>query len=222
MQLSSPRLHSPHPCYKPLACHFRRTSAGVLQLRFRRPVNERKLLIVKYLLVYWTEHGTERVRYMFEATCVISMDKEGNWFHNGAAVTNQNIALYFAQHVAKNHDGKFVLQTERQVWPIEVEDAPFVVRQFSNNNGLISSFKVLLNDRTSETIDWDDLWLEGESGLYCLVKDGRFHARFNSNSHFALADLLNYDESEGAYYLENNGEKHYLATEQPCKTESDQ
>ena len=149
---------------------------------------------------------------MFERTCVISMDKEGNWFHNGSAVTNENIALYFARHIAENGDGSFVLRTEHQVWPVEVEDTPFVVKQLRNNKELQVSFNVLLNDKTTETIALDDIWLDGDSTVYCRVKNGRFSARFNSNSQFAFADMLGYDEQAKQYYLERGGTKYYLAT----------
>ena len=149
---------------------------------------------------------------MFESNCVITMDKEGNWFHNGAAVTNENIALYFARHLDKAGDGGFVLRTERQVWPITVEDTPFVIKQFRNNNCLNNSFEVILNDKTTETVSWDDIRLDGEGTLYCRVKNGQFEARFNSNSQFAFADMLSYDEEAGVYYLENEGKKHYLRT----------
>ena len=150
-------------------------------------------------------------RMMVESTCVISMDKEGNWFYNGSAVTNENIALYFARHLDKDGKGGFILRTERQVWPIEVEDTPYIIKKIKTDNVLPGLYQVILNDGTSETVTWEDIRLVGESALYCRVKNGQFEARFNSNSQFALADLLGYDVQVKKFYREENGKRHYLS-----------
>ena len=151
---------------------------------------------------------------MIDVTCKISMDREGNWFANGSPVTNENIALYFARHIAKDSNGNIVLQTDRQVFPLYVEDTPFIVKHCLIIEELNHKIKVSLNDNTTEIIDWDTVWLQGEHDLYCLVKGGQFEARFNRNSQYELGQLLEIDEHTGQYYCVMNGVRHDLAIKQ--------
>jgi hypothetical protein len=85
------------------------------------------------------------------------------------------------------------------------------VKYVSINDRLSEFLKVVLNDNTAETIDWGSLWLQGERHLYCLVKGGQFEARFNRNSQYELARLLEFDEQAQQYYCVTNGVRHYLA-----------
>ncbi len=149
---------------------------------------------------------------MSKSTCLISIDREGSWFYNGSLITNENICLYFARHIARDVEGNFVLRTNKQVWPISVERTPFIVKHCSISNELEPKLNVLLNDLTTECIPWRMVWREGESQLYCLVKDGQFTARFNRNSQYELASLLEFDKETGEYYLGHGLGKHYLAS----------
>jgi hypothetical protein len=143
--------------------------------------------------------------------CHIRIDREGNWFYNNSPVTNRNVWLYFTRHIAKDKQGNYVLKTETQVLPVEVEDTPFIVKHFNIINQIHPIVNVSLNDNTEEVVAWDNIWLKDEKDIYCLIKDGVFEARFNRDSQFELGDRLQFDQHRKRYYLAVKGEKFYLA-----------
>jgi hypothetical protein len=140
----------------------------------------------------------------------IRIDREGNWFYNNLPITNQNIYNYFNQHIGKDSEGNYLLKIKDQNVLLDVEDTPYVVKHINVIKELPLKIKVLLNDKTEEVLTWDRIWLKGDTQIYCLVKDGKFEARFNRNSQFELGNLLKFDEKNKRYYLERGGKKYYL------------
>jgi len=141
----------------------------------------------------------------------IRMDKEGNWFYNDEQIVNKNICLYFSQHIIKDQEGNYQLSVKGQTCNIDVEDTPYVVKYISILDGLNAKAEVLLNDLTTEIIHWNQIWVKNETHIYCLVKDGRFEARFNRNSQFEFGVLLHYDDKRRKYYLPQADKKYYLS-----------
>jgi len=146
--------------------------------------------------------------------CHIRIDREGNWFYNNSPITNKNVCLYFSRHIAKDNQGKYLLQTKNQLLPLEVEDTPFIIKHCIIINSIPPKFNVSLNDKTEETVAWDNIWLKDERHIYCLIKDGVFEARFNRDSQFELGDRLQFDQHRKSYYLTVKGKKFYLAVRQ--------
>lgn len=142
------------------------------------------------------------------------IDKEGNWFYNQSPITNRSVCLYLSRHIAKDEQGRFLLQTPNQILPLEVEDTPFIVKHCIVINSMPPKAKVLLNDQTEEIIVWNRIWLGDERHIYCLVKDGAFEARFNRDSQFELGDRLEFDHNRKGYYLLLRDKKFYLAVKQ--------
>ena len=140
----------------------------------------------------------------------IRIDREGNWFYNNLPITNQNIYQYFNQHIVKDNEGNYLLKIKDQSVLLDVEDTPYLVKHINIIEGLPLKIKVLLNDKTEEVLTWDKIWLKGDTQIYCLVKDGKFEARFNRNSQFELGSLLQFDEKNKRYYLEIESKKYYL------------
>ena len=140
----------------------------------------------------------------------IRIDREGNWFYNNLPITNQNIYQYFNQHIVKDNEGNYLLKIKDQSVLLDVEDTPYLVKHINIIEGLPLKIKVLLNDKTEEVLTWDKIWLKGDTQIYCLVKDGKFEARFNRNSQFELGNLLKFDEKNKRYYLEIESKKYYL------------
>ena len=146
--------------------------------------------------------------------CHIRIDREGNWFYNNSPITNKNVCLYFSRHIAKDKQGKYLLQTKNQLLPLEVEDTPFIIKHCIIINSIPPIINVSLDDKTEETVAWDTIWLKDERHIYCLVKDGAFEARFNRDSQFELGDRLQFDQHRKSYYLTVKDEKFYLAVRQ--------
>jgi len=148
---------------------------------------------------------------MIDKECRIRIDKEGNWFYNQSPITNKNVCLYLSRQISKDEQGNYLLQTETQMLPLEVEDTPFLVKHCIIINDIPLKIKVFLNDKTTEILAWDQIWQKDESHIYCLIKDGAFTARFNRDSQFELGDRLQFDEQQRRYYVTVEGEKFYLA-----------
>jgi hypothetical protein len=143
--------------------------------------------------------------------CHIRIDREGNWFYNQSPITNKNVCLYLSRHIARGEQGDYLLQTANQTLPLEVEDTPFIVKHSFVISAIPLKIKVLLNDESEETVNWDNIWIKDEKHIYCLVKGGTFEARFNRDSQFELGDRLHFDEHGKRYYLLVKDEKFYLA-----------
>ncbi|MFH0812922.1 MAG: hypothetical protein V2A69_08805 [Pseudomonadota bacterium] len=143
--------------------------------------------------------------------CHIRIDKEGNWFYNSQPITNENIYLYFNQHLVKDSEENCFLKIKDQVCLLEVEDTPYIIKHINIINELPPKIKVLLNDKTTEILPWDQVWIKGDRQIYCLVKNGQFKARFNRNSQFELGDALQFDPERERYYLEVGGKNYYLS-----------
>jgi len=143
--------------------------------------------------------------------CQIRIDKEGNWFYNNLPITNQNVYLYFNQHIVKDNQGKYLLKIKNESCLLKVEDTPFIVKHVNILKGFPLKVKVLLNDKTTEVLPWDSLWVKGDKQIYCLVKSGKFEARFDRNSQFELGWCLQFDQQRKRYYLEAEGKNYYLS-----------
>jgi len=139
------------------------------------------------------------------------IDREGNWFCNDQPITNEKVYLYFIQHIVKNGTGKYEVKIKNEACALEVEDTPFVVKHAKIGMESDPRVIVFLNDRTTEVLSWEQVWLQGDSQVYCQVKNGEFEARFNRNSQFAFARLLQFDEQRKRYYFEQGGTSHYLS-----------
>ncbi len=140
----------------------------------------------------------------------IRLDREGTWFFNDSAVTNENICRYLFRHIGTNDEGRYALITTTQEVPVEVEDTPFLVCHCSLIGLDGAGVKVTLNDGTAEVISLGAVWLVGDSQIYCRVKGGRHRARFNRNSQFALGCMLDVDPDENRFYLEHQGGRTYI------------
>lgn len=142
--------------------------------------------------------------------CHIRIDREGNWSYNQSPITNKNVCLYLSRHITRDEQGNYLLQTANQVLPLDVEDTPFIVKHCIIINNIPLKVKVLLNDESEETVDWENLWVKDEQHFYCLVKGGGFEARFNRDSQFELGDRLQFDQQRKCYYLTVDGQKFFL------------
>ena len=49
-----------------------------------------------------------------------------------------------------------------------------------------------------------------ENIMYCLVKNGKFSARFHKQAYYQLGEFIMEDETKGQFYLLKDGEKFYI------------
>ena len=57
----------------------------------------------------------------------IRIDRNGQWWHQGAPITRHNLVTLFARQLLRAGDGTYWLQTPAEKGMIAVDDLPFVV-----------------------------------------------------------------------------------------------
>jgi hypothetical protein len=124
----------------------------------------------------------------------ISFRRDGNWYTDDERIDNPRIALLFSRSIKRNPDGSYYLQVAEERAPIEVEDAPYVVKQVYEDDG--DGFTIVTNDDEHETLDPATLEVGRDNVLYCRVKGGAFPARFLRTAYYHLSNNFFTDEGE--------------------------
>ena len=134
--------------------------------------------------------------------CNIRIDKEGNWYYQGAPIINKKIYLHLNQCLDRDSSGRYILSMEGERCYLEVEDTPFVIQEVAGGEqaeGNETPLTLKINDGTEETLDARTLRVGKDNVLYCKIKGGKFEARFLRSAYYQLARFL---EQEGSdYYL---------------------
>lgn len=132
----------------------------------------------------------------------LRLDREGRFWHDGKRVEHGGMAQSFASWMDRHPvDGRFILNNGYDWSYLEVEDAPCHVRTL-HGSGLPAPATpadvpmLELTDGSREPLDPSTLWEGPEDALYCLVRGGRFPARFSRGAQLALAPYL-VETSEG-------------------------
>jgi uncharacterized protein len=126
----------------------------------------------------------------------IRFGRDGRWYADQEPISNPRISALFSRHVTRGDDGAYWLVIGDERARIEVEDTPFVVVRVDGEPE--SGFRVGLNDDSSEPLDADSLRIGAGDVLYCIVKQGAYHARFLRS---AQAELLTHARAEGAAFV---------------------
>ena len=143
--------------------------------------------------------------------CLIFIDKEGRWFHNGVEMIHRETILLFYQHMSLDSLGRYIITWEGERCYVEVEDTPFVVRRarfMDSDQRNRSRYILTLNDGTEENLSPDTLLVGVDNVLYCRVKDRAFPARFGRAAYYQLAQHM--EERERIYVLPLNGKDYMI------------
>ena len=143
--------------------------------------------------------------------CLIFIDKEGRWYHQGAEMIRREFIRLFYQNMELDSGGRYLINWADKRCYVEVEDTAFVVRRISYEEGNQDRgprIELSLSDDTKEALMPDSLCVGRENVLYCKVKSGFFPARFNRAAYYQLAEYI---EEEGkTYFLPLNGRKYVI------------
>jgi hypothetical protein len=144
--------------------------------------------------------------------CLIHIDKEGRWYHEGREIIHREIVRLFYQNMELDPQGRYVINWKDQRCWVDVEDTAFVVRRvvYEKGNQVNKSQYVLhLSDDTKEMLLPNTLYVGQHNVLYCKVKSLAFPARFDRAAYYQLAQ---YVEQEGdTYYLPLNRKNYKLS-----------
>ncbi|MBW2610498.1 MAG: DUF1285 domain-containing protein [Deltaproteobacteria bacterium] len=142
--------------------------------------------------------------------CLIHIDKEGKWFHEGSEMIHREFIRLFYQHMELDSLDRYIINYRGERCYVEVEDTAFIVTRVElKDHADNSRFVLYLSDDSQEGLLPDTLYVGKDNVLYCRVKDRGFPARFSRAAYYQLAEYL--EEEDGDYYLSMNGEKHLIS-----------
>ena len=135
----------------------------------------------------------------------LRLDREGRWWHEGQIVAHRGLALALSRWIDRLPDGRFIVRLDAERFAyVDVEDAPFIVTTVlldREADGVRAGLQ--LNDGSSEELAYDTLSVGADNALYCMVKEGRFSARFSRAAYYLLGELI--EEAEQGFALRAGG-----------------
>ncbi|MFH0977028.1 MAG: hypothetical protein V1874_14700 [Spirochaetota bacterium] len=139
----------------------------------------------------------------------IRIDADGNWFHNGVAFKNKKLITFFNKSIDLTKDKLYVVSYSGFVYPIIVEDVPLFVTgiRFAKDGDADCVYLALTSGET-EKLDIDTLYYKNNA-LYCLVKKGKFPAKFKRSPCYEI--LQNIKDTDDIYFLEICGKRIVLS-----------
>ena len=145
----------------------------------------------------------------------LRIDKEGRWFFHDEEITHRKTYLLFSQNLTRDDSGRIILRIGREQCPVEVEDAPFVVKTLDfvlSDGGELKSIWLTLNDETREQMNQATLRIGAENVPYCRVRSGRFEARFSRGAYQLLLPYIQQDEKANRFFIHIDGKEYDLTT----------
>lgn len=141
--------------------------------------------------------------------CLIHIDKDGKWYHEGVEMIHREFIRFFYQHLELDAAGRYVIDWKGQRCWVDVADTAFVVRRAVYEDGTQTQdakYVLHLSDDTKEPLLPDTLYVGKMNVLYCKVKNRRFPARFDRAAYYQLARSI--EEENGIYVLPLHGKKY--------------
>jgi uncharacterized protein len=136
----------------------------------------------------------------------IKVDREGVWYFEGREIIREDILALFYASLHFDADGYYLeIDGERQY--LEVEDTIFLVQRAELIQQNEEAFRIRLNDGTEEQLDLSTFRIAEGNCPYCLVKGGRFPARFLRLPFYQLAQHALHDEETDEFFLLLNGRR---------------
>ena len=148
--------------------------------------------------------------------CLIYIDKEGRWYHEGAEMIRRDFIRLFYRSLELDSRGRYLISWNGERCYVEVEDTAFVVRRVVYEEGGESGrgrFVLNLSDDSTEDLSPETLFVGRDSVLYCRIRESAFPARFTRAAYYQLARYI--EESGGTYYLPLNGKRHEVPARDP-------
>lgn len=151
----------------------------------------------------------------------LRIDKEGRWFFRDEEITHRKTYLLYCRNLTRDESGRIILRIGGEQCPVEVEDAPFVVKTMEfvlKEGGELKAIGLILNDETREPLQPETLRIGPDHVLYCRVRSGEFEARFSRGAYQLLFPFVRHEERENRFFLSIDGKRHDLARKDPLQT----
>jgi hypothetical protein len=144
----------------------------------------------------------------------IWIDKEGRWFFQGEEITHRKTYLLYNRHLTRDGSGRILLKIGQETCPVEVEDAPFVVKTLDfiiAEQGGLKSVELILNDESKEPLIPETLRIAPNHTPYCRVRGEMFEARFSRGAYQLLIPFIQQEEKDRRFFIAIAGKKHFLS-----------
>jgi hypothetical protein len=139
----------------------------------------------------------------------IRVDKDGKWYFQGAEIIRKEILSLFYDSLHLDEEGYYLeIKGERE--RLEVEDTVFLVEGAELVKDSDEAFVIRLNDGSQERLDLNTFRIAEGNVPYCLVKAGKFPARFLRLPYYQLAQHAQHDEDTDEYFILLNEKKYPL------------
>lgn len=80
--------------------------------------------------------GSRTLPEMHQDNPEFKIDRNGQWFHDGAPIARHALAKLFSDRALKmDVDGQYWLQTPFEKYPVEVEDVPYIITDYEERGG---------------------------------------------------------------------------------------
>jgi hypothetical protein len=146
--------------------------------------------------------------------CMIYVDKDGNWFHNGAPIIHRDLLALFYQSLDVDEHGQYLIKFKNQICRLDVEDTPYVIQAIdfvpATSPGEEDRFLLHLIDNSNEDLAAGTLSVGPDHVPYCRIRGGKFKARFSRASYYQMAPYIQEDTKTGRYFIALNEKKYYF------------
>ncbi len=141
------------------------------------------------------------------------IDKEGRWFYQGEEITHRQTYLLYCRNLTRDPSGRLMLKIGQEACPVEVEDAPFVVKSLETETaprGELKSIRLILNDESREPLDPETLNINSDNVPRCRVRGGLFEARFSRQAYQLLFPFIRQDGDGSRFFILIGGREYNL------------
>lgn len=144
---------------------------------------------------------------------LLYIDREGRWFSQGEEITHRRTYLLYCRNLTRDPCGRIILKVGSEECPVEVEDAPFVVRSLRpqmDPAGELESIHLILNDESGEPLNPATLRIHSDHAPYCRVREGLFEARFSRQAYQLLSPFIRQDGDGNRFFIAIGGRRYNL------------
>ena len=130
----------------------------------------------------------------------IRVDRDGTWYYEGREIIRKKILSLFYESVHLDENG-YYLEIKGERARLDVEDTVFIVKEAELVKKNEEVFIIWLNDGSQERLDLSTFRIAEGNVPYCLVKEGRFPARFMRLPYYQVARHAQHDEDTDEYFI---------------------
>jgi hypothetical protein len=97
---------------------------------------------------------------------------DGTWYHDGAPILREALAKLFSDRaLSVDEDGRYWLKTPFEKYPVLVEDVPYIIVDYTDEDGHIT---MRTNMGETVTLDKNSKWELREGIPYIEVRGGLY------------------------------------------------